>query len=129
MNPIRSYRPILWLALVAAVLLRAALPSGWMPVAQDDGIRVLLCSGSGPVEIVVPVKRAAEPSNGDHGAVPNEPCPYGLALAKVMDMPAAAPEVAMPHAGKALDGERLAAARLAILHNLRPPARGPPTLV
>ena len=129
MNPIRSYRPILWLALVAAVLLRAAMPSGWMPVAQDDSIRVLLCSGSGPVEIVVPIKRDSEPANGDHGAAPNDPCPFGLALAKAMDLPGPVPEMALPIAEKPLDGERLAAVRLAILRSLRPPARGPPTLV
>ncbi|MEY4953231.1 MAG: hypothetical protein RL299_1655, partial [Pseudomonadota bacterium] len=42
-----------WLLLFLAVLVRAMLPQGFMPVASSEGIRVALCTGSGPSFMVL----------------------------------------------------------------------------
>ena len=45
---------IVWLLLVAAMLLRAGVPTGWMPMVDESGFRIMLCDGSGPVELAPP---------------------------------------------------------------------------
>lgn len=106
------------LLLVATLALRMATPAGYMPVADEHGIRVAICSGSGSgfVEIDpgLPGKEA-----------PRDPCPYGIAMGGALDVP---PAISLPDAAQfaapAYPG--LAAARLTAWHALRPPARGPP---
>jgi len=120
MNLLRRLHPaIALLLLVGALALRLATPAGYMPVADEHGVRVAICSGNGAsfVEIDpgLPAKEA-----------PRDPCPYGVAMGGALDVP---PVIALPDAPRfdppAYSG--LVAARLTAWHALRPPARGPPT--
>ena len=101
-----------------ALALRALVPAGFMPVADSEGLRVEICSGSGPMVIEIdPGRRDSQP--------PRDPCPYGLAMGAALDVPplpvlADAPAYAEP-VWPGLSPARLVAAR-----SLRPPARGPP---
>lgn len=127
----------LWLLIAAAILLRSAVPTGWMPVAGESGLRIVLCSGSGPVEPVA--AKASHDTHsahhdmggmdhsGDHGSAPHDPCPFGLALAKAFDLPPALAVVVLPEQAAALDGPARVTARLVAIRSLRPPARGPPS--
>ena len=120
MNRLRRLHPALALLLLTATLaLRMATPAGYMPVADEHGIRVAICSGSAAsfVEIDpgLPAKEA-----------PRDPCPYGLAMGGALDVP---PAIALPASQQFAPAvyPGLVAARLTAWHALRPPARGPPT--
>lgn len=52
--------------LVLAIQLIA--PSGFMPVRTERGVVVTLCTGTGPVNVVVP--RGQAPERGDHSSDP-----------------------------------------------------------
>lgn len=119
MSLLRRLHPAFAALLLAATLaLRIATPAGTMPVADEHGIRVAVCSGSGAsfVEIDpgLPGKQA-----------PRDPCPYGLAMGGALDVP---PVLALPMAPQFAQAiyPGLVAARLTAWHALRPPARGPP---
>lgn len=119
MSLLRRLHPAFAALLLAATLaLRIATPAGYMPVTDEHGLRVAICSGSGAsfVEIDpgLPGKQA-----------PRDPCPYGLAMGGALDVP---PVLALPMAPQFAPGiyPGLVAARLTAWHALRPPARGPP---
>ena len=79
---IGSFRPNISLVLLlgCAILLRALVPTGWMPVANDGKLRLVLCSGR---TVVV-----EHPLAGHHGGKDkqssshaDQPCAFaGLAL-------------------------------------------------
>ena len=111
-----------WLLLALALLVRAWLPQGFMPVAAPDGIRVAICSGSGPAFVVL------GRDGKFHQEEPEQkrtPCPYALAAASA-DLPPLPALPAPPIAAQAPAPQGLIAARLAAWRALRPPARGPP---
>lgn len=133
------------LLLCAAMLVRALVPAGWMPMPDADGIvRLVPCDGYAP-----PAQPAKAQSTSDHhahmahashgedrggedhtnhdGHVPRDPCPFGLALAHGLDLPGEPPALAAEPMAPALDFPALVAARLIALKSLRPPARGPPS--
>ncbi len=71
----RALPPSLTVAiLLAALLLRIAVPQGWMPVRLADGWRIMLCPGSGAM-----------------------PAPDGTAHAQMMAMPGMKPMPAGQH--------------------------------
>lgn len=119
MNRLRRLDPTFGLLLLAAtLLLRAAVPSGFMPVADQHGVRVAICTGSGPATVTIdPGPPQKDP--------PRDPCPYGLATGDALDLPVAIVVPAAP-AFVAVSYPGLAAARLTAWRALRPPARGPP---
>jgi len=120
-------RPIaIWLVFIAALLLRAGVPSGWMPVASAGGLQVMLCSGTGPVAITLDPGAGHREDQPGNGGVRHDPCPYGLALGLSLDLPAAIVLELPPQASAALFAPMLAVARLTARRGLRPPARGPP---
>jgi len=124
----------LWLAIAGAVILRAAMPTGWMPAHEDGKVRIVLCSGSGPVELASAELRdrlgltahQTERGGEDRGDASHDPCPYGLALAKAFDVPPAIPSTPTVDRIPSLHGPAYVTARLLALRSLRPPARGPP---
>src|SRR5690606_12709368 len=120
-----SCLPVMML-LAAALIMRAVLPSGWMPVAGQDGVRILLCSGQGPVATTLPLagKRGG---NGQDQDTAKDVCPFATVLQPFDLAGEPVPEIAqaMP---PALTGAALAEVRLVIWRSLRPPARGPPAL-
>jgi len=66
---------------LAAMMLRALVPAGWMPnTASAQGVPIILCTMDGPVHIVVgpdgqPVKQKPAQDDGRH----HEICPFGAA--------------------------------------------------
>jgi hypothetical protein len=118
----------LWLLAAVVLLLRAAVPAGWMPQAEGGELRVALCSGSGPIELILGAdgtyhrEAPAQP-------VRHDPCPFGLATAQALDLPTAL-AIEPPLYAQAPD--LLPQARYTVpprVHRaLRPPSRGPPAL-
>jgi Protein of unknown function (DUF2946) len=115
------------LALVAALVIRAALPLGWMPSQTDQGIRVMLCSGKGTIvlPLATPDQPASDPASQEDGP-PRDPCPFGLSLAMAFDLPSVAQAAGPPHLAQALADPQAITARITAARSLRPPARGPP---
>lgn len=57
--------PLLVALLSLVFLARAAVPAGWMPVFDANGVQLVLCDGQGPVRIATAQDHAA--STGHHG--------------------------------------------------------------
>lgn len=119
MSVLRRLNPVFVLLLLVATLgLRLAIPAGYMPVADEHGIRVQICSGAGTTWVEL------DPGTSGQDQ-PRDPCPYGMAMGAALDVSqlpvlADAPAYAEP-VWPGLIPARLVAAR-----SLRPPARGPP---
>ena len=120
MTILRRFNPaFLMLLMLAALALRIAVPAGFMPVADAEGIRVEICTGAGKGFIEL------DPGNS-RGEPQRDPCPYGLAAAAALDAPPPLGLLTAPPAPLALPYPGLIAARLIAARALRPPARGPP---
>ncbi|WP_380785465.1 hypothetical protein [Sphingomonas sp. R86521] len=108
MSLLRHLTPLqarLLLALFAcAMLARALVPSGWMPVATADGVRIVPCSGTGPLlpQAAAPMDHAMPGmahrdamagmvhKDADHGASGvDHPCAFA-GVTPVVDAPALA---------------------------------------
>lgn len=122
----------LMLAVGCALMLRILIPAGWMPVADAHGLRIVLCSGSGPVQ-----DQADHSAQGHHSGAhhqksddkpmhSDQPCAFaGMALpwtgADLVALPVPLPlePLATPLASELVAiGRGLAAPP--------PPATGPP---
>lgn len=106
--------------LALAVLARALVPSGWMPVAHAGELKVMLCSGSGPVAVTLELGKNAAPQ------APRDPCPFAVAASDAADTPPPLDLAALPRWGDAPAFTQPHAARLVAWRAARPPARGPP---
>jgi len=116
-----------WLLIAAALLLRASVPVGWMPVAADDGLRIMLCGGTGPVELSTQSSAADHQDHQEHrGHGDRDPCPFALALGKSLDVPSQVETFLLPDAMTATADAWAPIARPVVWRGLRPPARGPP---
>ncbi|NCU12741.1 MAG: hypothetical protein GXC70_11410 [Sphingomonadaceae bacterium] len=119
MSVLRRLNPVFILLLLVATLgLRLAIPAGYMPVADEHGLRVQICTGAGTTWVEL------DPGTSGQDQ-PRDPCPYGLAMGAALDAPplpvlADAPAYAEPVRSG------LVPARLVAARSLRPPARGPP---
>ena len=138
----RSHRGLAALVLLAALLLRIAVPAGFMPMATAQGVKLVPCSGEAPLEL--PPVSAPHAMAGVHhsGAHPGHHAPvehagHGDAQAQ---SGCAFAELAVPLIGGA-DPIQLLAGILFIVAaalffraalprpaapRLRPPLRGPP---
>jgi hypothetical protein len=106
-----------------ALFVKMLVAPGMMPVADAGGIRIVLCTGSGPVETVLDTGKR----HGDQGKAAHDPCAFGMlgmgALADEQvgfDSPAIAPALP-PAALPPLPARAPPAASL-------PPPTGPPIL-
>lgn len=122
MTLLRRLHPAFAMLLLAATLaLRLAVPAGYMPVADEHGIRVEICTGTGKAFVEI------DPGS-PNDSQPRDPCPFGLGGGPALDAP---PPPAVSGAPAALADHPypgLVAARLIAWRALRPPARGPPAL-
>jgi len=119
------------LLVLAAFVVRAALPLGWMPMQTQDGIKVLLCSGDGStgrtIELTLPKTRSdGRGSNPSPDDVPRDPCPFGISSAQAFDLPAPIALPAMPAIAASVKSPQAITARIVAARGIRPPARGPP---
>lgn len=118
---LRRLDPRLLLLLMAAALaLRIAVPSGFMPVADEHGLRVEICTGSGPLTVEI------DPGKTPQQEQQRDPCPFGLAAGPALTLPPLPQLPAAPLAHSPPPYPGLVAARLIAARALRPPARGPP---
>ena len=70
-----SLRISAWYLALVAILLRAALPDGWMPIAgAAGGTSIVICTGHGP--LAAPHSRKQAPLPGRS----NEVCPFAAAV-------------------------------------------------
>ena len=143
LQSLRSFREmprvVIMAMLALALLVRLAVPAGWMPVSDAHGTRLTICTGTGPLDAPshAPKHMMATPGGaGMHHAPGDHPhdggthvCPFtGVALALTQPvLPALAlsfvvtPGVAaLPHVAMTV-GRGLAAPP--------PPATGPPARV
>ena len=117
--------PALWPLLLAALLVRGAVPVGWMPEApggQMESITVHVCN-TGQV-MTIPIEREGDrPSAPD--AQPDDPCPFAT-MAGAAPLPAT---TAAPIASAVLAQQRHAAFRQLALKRAKRlllPSRAPP---
>lgn len=119
--------------LACALLLRLAVPAGWMPVADAHGLRLTLCGGMGPIDgPAAPAMHMAGsghamPGHDGHGGA-DHPCTFS-ALGAFLTGPALPPPLLLP--------SRVSAPRfvqhgvVAVGRGLAappPPSTGPPLL-
>jgi hypothetical protein len=122
---LRRPQPYIWLLLAAALVARALLPAGWMPVTNGGEIRVALCTSTGPSFAFL----ARDGSLHEHPSDQPErdPCPFALAAGPATDVPPAdLPTALVPTTDRAAPSFETTAE--IIRRTLRPPARGPPGL-
>ncbi|MBW7945631.1 MAG: hypothetical protein H3C60_04140 [Sphingomonadaceae bacterium] len=110
-------------ALFLVLFARILVPSGYMPVATADGVVVTLCTGNGPVEVLLDLEGGHVPTKHDSGM--DAPCAFAGMGAGAL---AAAPVLAVL---VAIDAGRTFSRAVADLtvHRLAappPPAIGPP---
>jgi hypothetical protein len=118
---------IVWSLIAAALLLRAFTPAGWMPVAAPDGIRIALCTGTGPEYITMDRDGSFHKESAPKPATSREPCSFALAASAQAFLPS---NLALPLAPASLAPliySKRPAIAAALRRNPRPPARGPPT--
>lgn len=124
----RRYPAVLWLLAVLALCVRAAVPSGWMPVADQGGIRIEICSGAGPMALVLERDGSLHEERAPATPAPRDPCPFGTAPAMAADLPPVI-LLAPPPLTEPQEHARAAAfAALPFVRGLKPPATGPPSL-
>jgi len=140
-RPWISRRPRLMVVLLALTMaMRVIVPSGFMPVADGDMIRVALCSGAGGQTVWLDKagqvhKDAGDPAGkgqpGDQHGDQHEqqPCGFGaLALGSALPLVVAAALPPLPAEGP-LFGLGFAATIGRGLAAPPPPATGPPLLI
>lgn len=123
----RSHLPFVWLLLAAALLLRAAVPAGWMPTAGQDGVRIALCTGIGEQFLTLGSDGKFH-NDAPKPVAPHDPCPFGLATGMAAN---ATPEVHLPlplASLATLNFPELPEIALTQRKYPRPPATGPPAL-
>lgn len=121
--PRRQFSSFTLLLLAVALLARAALPAGWMPIAQDGGVRIAICTGQGAVMAVLGPDGKIHP---DAPEAPRNPCPFGMAGGEPFALPTVQPLLVAPLRLEQAPSPALAAIELTIRRSLLPPARAPP---
>ena len=67
--------------LLAAFMLRALIPTGWMPLASDtDGMTLVICTVAGLQEITLGPDGHPQPSDESSQASGHDPCPFAAAV-------------------------------------------------
>lgn len=73
----RELRCLLGMLFVLALMIRIAIPTGFMPTAAPTGIVITVCTGMGQVKAFVPVERDGDQDR--HSAAEN-PCTFAASL-------------------------------------------------
>jgi hypothetical protein len=71
----KKLRFVAVLVVAFALFVKLLVAPGMMPVVDAGGIRITLCTGSGPVEAVLDL---GGKHHGDQGKAAHEPCAFGL---------------------------------------------------
>ena len=113
------------LLVAAALLLRVAMPAGWMPVASSQGIELAPCTGIGPMQMAAMEQPAGRV---EHPAAPIHASPCGFDALAEATPPVAAIALPQPPVDYAtpVAPRLLAFTRTGVGEPPRP-ATGPPT--
>jgi hypothetical protein len=117
-------RAIGWVLALSAIILRAALPDGWMIADQPNGPAIVICTGHGP--LAPPAhSRKQIPARGQS----NEVCPF--AAGAHLSPPALLALIAEPiwKSKKAEPNENWRTADLSPFPNSNHSPRAPPVLI
>src|SRR5687767_8251136 len=116
----------LTVVLLTAFMLRALIPTGWMPQASTtgDGITLVICTVAGLQEITLGPDGHPQPA-GDEGQA-NDPCPFA-AVAKFTP-PALTPLLVLPTDYGAVEPLRHTPEAPAATHLRLAESRAPPVL-
>lgn len=130
----RASTQLMALAIIAcALFMRVLVPQGWMPVETASGWRIVICTGTGPMQMTMPADMASAMKGMHHGPKDQEhnsndhPCAFSsLAMAldesplTVLDLPKLVPGTLLIRLVTVVSvGRGLAAPP--------PPATGPPS--
>jgi len=113
--------------LFVVLLVRVAVPPGFMPTSTENGIVISICTGTGPLETVIDDDRYAPLSKKKQQHEAKHECEFaaaaggGLILPAVTGLAQALPLAPVPTLGAVI--AHLTVSRLA---TPPPPARGPP---
>lgn len=115
--------------LALALAMKVLVPAGFMPTVADGRIVVSICSGTGPVTMVVAMPGMAHDAPADapkHDEGASAPCAYaGLMAPTLATIDPLLLAIALL-AALALAMHRNASPLIATRPRLRPPLRGPP---
>ena len=122
----------LWTLLLAALLLRALVPQGWMPDSNAGGFAIRICDGAGALVLPDPTPEMGAHHGGHHGQhddrhgdIGHEQCSFaGLSAPMASPPPALEVPPLAPHVAYLVPLRPSAPARTSI--SLPPPARAPP---
>jgi hypothetical protein len=105
-----------------ALLVRAIIPTGYMPTVSKDGIVMMLCTGNGAVKTFVPFD---DNDGGKHPQPADDGCAFAMSVGSLLA--AATPLSAQPFlASPVLQGRAIADLTVHRLAAPPPPAHGPP---
>lgn len=91
----RSRSRVLAVIALAAMMLRALLPDGWMPASSASaGTLLTICTMNGPVRVAVGEDGQPQKQPAKHDSRSHETCPF--AAAQHFAAPVSVPSVALP---------------------------------
>jgi hypothetical protein len=129
-NLVLANRPFACAVLALALMMKIIMPAGYMPTVSNGQIVVSICSGTGPMTMVMTIPglgHGKSEGDGHHGKV-EPPCAFsGLSALSL----AAADPVLLAAAilfVLALGTRSLALPASTASPYLRPPLRGPPVI-
>ena len=120
----------LTVVLLTAFMLRALIPTGWMPQASTtgDGITLVICTVAGLQEITLGPDGHPQPAGDvDQANAGHDPCPFA-AVAKFTP-PALTPLLVLPTGYGAVEPPRHTPEAPAATHLRLAESRGPPVLI
>tara|TARA_R110000868_G_scaffold212918_3_gene462808 strand:- start:7069 stop:7473 length:405 start_codon:yes stop_codon:yes gene_type:complete len=129
-NLVLANRPFACAVLALALLMKIVMPAGFMPTVSNGQIVVSICSGTGPMTMVMTIPGLGqEKSEGDgHHGKAEQPCAFsGLSAPSL----AAADPILLAAAilfVLALGTRPMALPASTAPSYLRPPLRGPPAI-
>lgn len=104
-----------------ALLVRAIIPTGYMPTVSKDGIVMTLCTGSGAIKTFVPFD---DDDGSTHPQPADDGCAFAMSVGSLLTMP---PPFVQPFiASPALQSRAIADLTVHRLAAPPPPAHGPP---
>ncbi|MBN9504545.1 MAG: DUF2946 family protein [Altererythrobacter sp.] len=120
-------RTWLWLLLAAALAMRAFVPQGYMVTAGQDQIAISICTGQGPMIVLVD-RHGDDHSHGDKQDAAQQCAFADLTVPGLTAVPPVALALALAFI-LALWLAEAAPLRLTQAGRLRPPLRGPPSRI
>lgn len=113
------------LIVAAALLVRLLVPAGFMPVFAGGAVTIAVCTGDGPMQVIIPAPGATG-QHDDRGGHATSPCAFAdLALPAIGGADPVLLAAALLFVIAAALAAVAAAPHRRIAH-LRPPLRGPP---